>query len=308
MRIANPIYDVVFKYLLDDEKVGKIMLSALLGREVLDLKARATEVRHEVRKEVGPPILILRMDFAATVRMEDGSRKLVLIEIQKAHHPTDVLRFRKYLGSQYSDDNNTFLDGTGRLQALPLVTIYFLGEGLEHTDAPVVRVNRQYVDAATGEEILDPEPFVEALTHESIIIQIDRLKDRRRTELERLLMVFDQGRVEPGTHHHLDIGEEEYPERYREVFRRLYRAIAEKQVRDGMDVEDEYLVHVRSLAEKDQALEERDKALEEKDKALEEKDKVIAEYGREVAETRKSLEEKDRLIGELLGRLERTKP
>jgi len=35
VRIANPIYDVVFKYLLDDEKVARLLLSALLGKEVL---------------------------------------------------------------------------------------------------------------------------------------------------------------------------------------------------------------------------------------------------------------------------------
>jgi len=75
VRIANPIYDVVFKYLLDDEKVARILLSALLGREVLDLKVRAAEVRHEVRREVGPSILVLITDFAATVQMEDGGRK-----------------------------------------------------------------------------------------------------------------------------------------------------------------------------------------------------------------------------------------
>ncbi|MDR3671901.1 MAG: hypothetical protein P4L36_13720, partial [Holophaga sp.] len=36
MRIANPIYDVVFKYLLDDEKVARVVLSALLDKEVLE--------------------------------------------------------------------------------------------------------------------------------------------------------------------------------------------------------------------------------------------------------------------------------
>jgi len=45
VQIANPIYDVVFKYLLDDEKVARLMLSALLGKEVLELEFRPTEVR-----------------------------------------------------------------------------------------------------------------------------------------------------------------------------------------------------------------------------------------------------------------------
>ena len=45
MRIANPIYDVVFKYLLDDEKVARLVLSALLGKEILELAFRPTEIR-----------------------------------------------------------------------------------------------------------------------------------------------------------------------------------------------------------------------------------------------------------------------
>ena len=53
MHIANPIYDVVFKYLLDDEKVARLLLSALLGKEVLELQFRPTEVHHEAAKPDG---------------------------------------------------------------------------------------------------------------------------------------------------------------------------------------------------------------------------------------------------------------
>ena len=31
--IANPIYDVVFKYMMEDERVAKLLLSALLQKE-----------------------------------------------------------------------------------------------------------------------------------------------------------------------------------------------------------------------------------------------------------------------------------
>ena len=303
MRIANPIYDVVFKYLLDDEKVARLLLSALLGREVLELTFRPTEVRHEI----APSVLVLRLDFAATVRLEDGSRKLVLIEIQKAHHPLDVLRFRKYLGAQYSDKANAYTTPSGKTQALPIVTIYFLGEGLELTSAPVVRVNRFYLDAATGEELSITEPFVEALTHDCIVVQIDRLKDRRRTELERLLMVFDQGLMERGNPQFLEILEEDYPEPYREVLRRLLRAYAEKGIRDGMDVEDEYLGtlldHARALAIKNQALAEQNQALAEQNQALAEKDQALAEKDQALAKQDQALEEKDRLLADLRRRL-----
>ena len=305
MQIANPIYDVVFKYLLDDERVAKLLLSALLGREVLDLKYRATEVR----SDLPPSVLILRLDFAATVRLVDGTTKLVLIEIQKAQTPLDVIRFRKYIGAQYMNPDNILTEAGGKRQALPLVTVYFLGEGLDHTDAPVVRVKRQYWDAATEEAIGLPEPFVEALTHDAIIVQINRLKDRRRTELELLLMVFDQTLAASGDAHFLDIREEDYPERYQAVLRRLTRAFAEKKVRDGMDVEDEFL-HIlldkdRVLAESLKALGESLQALGENHRALEEKEKAIGEKDQVIDEKDKLIDEKDKLIEDLKRRLDR---
>ena len=317
MRVANPIYDVVFKYLLDDEKVARIMLSALLGKEVLELQFRANEVRHEVRprprKEdrlpVGPEILVLRLDFTATVRLEDGSRKLVLIEIQKAHNAADVMRFRRYLGSQYAAGENVYLDQDGASQALPIVTIYFLGEGLECIDAPVVRINRHYIDAATGERVAIPDPFVEALTHDCIVVQINRLKNRRRTDLEQLLAVFDQGQTARSDPHILDILEENFPERYREVLRRLLRANAEQGIRDGMDVEDDTLATLHDNARKEDALrkvvEDQARTIDEKDKVLKERDKALQEQDKALKEQGKALAEQALLIAELKRHLER---
>jgi len=294
VRIANPIYDVVFKYLLDDEKVARLVLSALLGKEVLELQFRPTELHQEADKPDGTQLLVLRMDFAATVRLEEGGRKLVLIEIQKARSAWDVQRFRRYLGSSYASPENVYLDPDGKSQALPIVTIYFLGEGLECVDVPVLKINRHYLDLATGDEVLISDPFVEALTHDSIVVQINRLKNRRRTELERLLEVFDQGRASRSDPHLLDILEENFPERHREVLRRLLRAGAEQEVRDKMDVEDDMLAafqdQARESADLRQALEDQVRqsadllqVLGEKDQALEEKDRLIAELKRRLS-------------------------
>ena len=281
MRIANPIYDVVFKYLLDDEKVARLVLSALLGKEVLELQFRPTEVHHEAARPDGTQLLVLRMDFAATVRLEDGGRKLVLIEIQKARSAWDVQRFRRYLGSNYASPENVYLDPRGKKQALPIVTIYFLGEGLECVDVPVLKINRHYLDLATGDEVKITDPFVEALTHDSIVVQINRLKNRRRNDLERLLAVFDQGRASRSDPHLLDILEENFPERHREVLRRLMRAAAEQEVRDKMDVEDDILTafqdQARESADLRQALVEKDQVIEKNAQALEEKDRLIAD-------------------------------
>jgi hypothetical protein len=282
VRIANPIYDVVFKYLLDDEKVARMLLGALLGREILELQFRPTEIR----LESGSSFLVLRMDFAATLRLEDGARKLVLIEIQKAQSPQDVMRFRKYLGAQYANSDNVYQDAAGKEQALPLVTIYFLGEGLAEIDEPVVKVNRHYTDVVSGDVIPCSDPFVEALTHDSIVVQVNRLTNRRRTELESLLMVFDQGQAERSDPHFLDILEENFPERYREVLRRLLRAGAERGVRDGMDVEDDVL-----------------KTLQGKDRELADLRKDAEEARKDAEAARKDLEESRRLIEDLKRRL-----
>jgi hypothetical protein len=321
VRIANPIYDVVFKYLLDDEKVARLMLSALLGKEVLELEFRPTEARLPMESPDGSEWLVLRMDFAARVRLEDGSPRLVLIEIQKANSAWDVQRFRRYLGSSYCNPENSYVDPGGKPQALPILTIYFLGEGLEGLDVPVLKVNRHYLDVATGERVSVADPFVEALTHDSIVVQVNRLKGRRRTDLEQLLAVFDQGQAFHSDPHLLDILEENFPERYRDVLRRLLRAGAEQGIRDGMDVEDDVLAAIQDQARKaaqvieekewiiketKRVLEEKERVLEEQERVLEEKERVLEEQERVLEEKDRVLEEKDKLIADLERRLGRT--
>ena len=36
-KIANPIYDVVFKYLMSDNKIAKLLISDLLGEKSIHL-------------------------------------------------------------------------------------------------------------------------------------------------------------------------------------------------------------------------------------------------------------------------------
>jgi septal ring factor EnvC (AmiA/AmiB activator) len=151
---------------------------------------------------------------------------------------------------------------------------------------------------------------VEALTHDSIVVQINRLKNRRRTELERLLEVFDQGLASRSDPHLLDILEENFPEHHRAVLRRLMRAGAEQEVRDSMDVEDDIMTafqdQARESADLRQALVEKDKVIEKKELALEEKDQVIGKMDQVIEEKDQVIEEKDRLIAELKRRLSRS--
>lgn len=37
MQIANPIYDAVFKYLMEDSQIAKLLISSIIGEKVLSL-------------------------------------------------------------------------------------------------------------------------------------------------------------------------------------------------------------------------------------------------------------------------------
>jgi hypothetical protein len=297
VQIANPIYDVVFKFLMNDEKVAKLLLSAIIGREVVSLEFRPTEHHFPI----GEVLAVLRMDFSARILDEHGNQELIILELQKAKLATDILRFRRYLGEQYSNKENMVREQKPEYpyrKALPILSIYFLGHTLEHVKAPVLRVNRSYIDAATGEQIHEKEEFIESLTHDSIIIQIPYLKGRRRTELEQLLALFDQS-SRTDDHHFLNINEEELPKRYRPLIRRLQKAVADPVIRQTMEAEDdlieEFKDYQRLISEKEKTIEEKEKTIEEKEKTIEEKEKTIEEKEKVIEENRKQIE--DALVG-----------
>ena len=79
VHIANPIYDSVFKYIMEDERIAKTVLSALLKKEVLHVTMRP----HEYANTSRDTLSMFRIDFAATVCEEDGSQQVILIELQK---------------------------------------------------------------------------------------------------------------------------------------------------------------------------------------------------------------------------------
>ena len=185
MLIANPIYDGAFKYLLDDNRIAKLFLSALLGQDIVDLTFRPTEHRSDRETR---SFTVFHIDFAAAIAQPDGSKKLIIIEIQKAKFSTDILRFRKYLGHQYANKDNSYREADGTLKAMPITSIYFLGHSLEHNDDAVIQVVRQYRNHE-GKPLEAKEDFIESLSHDSLVIQIPRLKSRRRSGIESLLSI-----------------------------------------------------------------------------------------------------------------------
>ena len=294
MLIANPLYDVVFKALMQNEKVAKFFIGTLLNQTVdaVEFKPQEFIYTDEIRGNS-----VLRLDFAATIKTETGELKKILIEIQKTKNPVDLMRFRNYLAEQYKKEDTV----NNEKIILPIVTIYILGFNIQNIETPCIKVERNYRDLINNILIDKKNEFIEKLTHDSYVVQVGRITDRYQTKLDKLLSLFeqkyfiDETEITKDFKHTIDTFEIKIaadilhfagtdPEERkkiaseREVWRSIHAMFADK--------EEEYQ---QKLKEKEKALEEKDKAIENKEKALEEKDKAI--------------EEKDKIIEELMKKI-----
>ena len=293
--VANPLYDAVFKYLMEDERIAKTILSALLKKKVVDVKIRRNEYANVTRRE---SISMFRIDFAATVLDEDDKPHLMLIELQKTWLPSETLRFRRYLALQYNNEENMRKEENGKY-AIPMVAIYLLGHCVGDVKEPVVYVNHQAYDY-DGREVKDgmPNPFVESLQHDSIIVQIPLLHGKINNRLEEVLSVFDQTKVADDKKViRVDDKQFEGDDDMEYVVRRLQSAAADPNLRYQMNAEDEFF---KELESRDTLIMEKDKALHEKDKALHEKDKALHEKTEALHEKTEALHEKTEMLRSII--------
>lgn len=263
IHVANPIYDSVFKYIMEDERIAKTMLSALLKKEVVHVTVRP----HEYSNTTRDTLSMFRIDFAATVREREGNEikdRIVLIELQKTWLNTETLRFRQYLGAQYSNKNN-IREAEDKGFAYPMVAVYLLGHRVGNINEPIVYVNHDVFDY-NGNVVEDGnmEPFVESLTHNSIIVQIPLLHGNVNNRLEKVLSVFDQTLVDGDTQQVLKIDEDKFADDndMLYVLHKLTAAAANSEMRQDMNVEDEYY---KAIEDRDTAIMQRDKMLKERD-------------------------------------------
>jgi hypothetical protein len=321
MRIANPIYDVVFKFMMEDKIVAKTFISAIIGEEIVELDFTAQEYtvsvpipiknknNQDTTKKEGAEggefpgcLTVCRLDFLAKIALPGGEYKTVLIELQKAKLKSDIMRFRRYLGRQYQNDNNAY-EVNGETKARQTYCIFLLGYDILRRNHPVIHVDYSSKDATTS-EVLDKEnDFIQSLHHRSWIVQINQLEKHHRNNLDKLLSIFDQNNI-VGNVHILNVEDEEnFPAIYRPIVRRLRMACNNEEMQIQMEMEDDYL---KELQDNERRLEEKDKAIEEQKKineelrsafegqknAFEEQKKINEEQSKAFEEFKKQIEEK----------------
>ena len=293
--VANPLYDAVFKYLMEDDRIAKTILTALLKKKVIDVKIRRNEYANLTRRE---SISMFRIDFAATVLDEDNQPHLMLIELQKTWLPTETLRFRRYLALQYNNEEN-MLKEEHEKYAIPMVAIYLLGHCVGKIEEPVIYVNHHAYnyDGKKVEEGI-PDPFVESLQHDSIIVQIPLLHGRVNNRLEKVLCLFDQTNVADNKKViKVDDKQFEGDNDMEYIVRRLQSAAADPDMRYQMNAEDEFF---KELEARDSLIMEKDGQLKKKDGQLKEKDGQLKEKDGQLKEKDGQLKEKDEMLRKMI--------
>jgi hypothetical protein len=281
---------------MSDSRVAKSFLSAIIGEQIVDLAFTTTEYvlkpgtdRSLVDRTL-EQITVCRFDFAAKIETGQGDFKTVIIELQKAKFATDIMRFRRYLGTMYQSAENT--SDSKRVKARQIYCIYLLNYEIGLSDSPVIKVDYTVSDLTTGKPLNARNEFISSLNHKSWIIQVRQLKEKRRNELENLLSIFDQDSiVDDG--HILKVDEDQFPDVYRHIIRKLREAYESRKVREEMQMEDDY---INELLMKDALIAEQAQTIVDKDQKIDEDQKVLAEQ-------KQALADKDREIAELKQRL-----
>ncbi len=273
--------------MMENERVAKFFIGTLIEQQIEAIEVKPQEFTYT---DGLAGLAVFRLDYIATLKTETGELKKVLIEIQKAKNQIDLMRFRRYLGEQYKKED-TFKN---KKVILPITTIYILGFTLPEIETACIKVERKYRDLINKTIIEKKSEFVEKLTHDSYIVQVDRITNRYQTRLDKLLSFFEQNNFVDDTKitkqyshladnedvklmteilHHSGTNPEErlQLEKEQEAWRSVNAMFADKE-NELMDL----------ISEKDKALSEKDKALSEKDEALSELQKTIADLKRKL--------------------------
>jgi len=306
MIIANPIYDTVFKRLMENKRIASFFVETLIGEQIEEIamvpqeytyyhtKSKKKKEDESDRKDDWEVLSIIRFDFVATIRNANGENKKVLIEIQKSNKSTDLLRFRTYLGEQYKRMDMVEVASGKVEKALPIICIYLLGFTLPEIKVPAIKVNRTYIDMISQTEIEQKSEWIDSLTHDGYFVQIPLVKGKPRTSLEKLLSVFEQQSFIDDKKTTKDY---EYPiddDNVKTIVEMLRHAAADAKTRREMEDawwadlnEKEYERMGKDLEEKKKIIAEKDKTIEEDKKSLAEKDRLLAEKEREIAELKR---------------------
>ena len=306
IEIANPLYDVVFKQLMENNRVAAYFIESFIGEKIENLTLVTTEIpvlkwskKYEKMNLTEEELerlknhTVIRLDFAATIKTAGGDYKKVLIEIQKARDTDDVERFRQYLAENYKRKDSINKNNKSVKTHIPIITIYLLGFNLSETDVIAFRIGRSYYNLIEKTSMNVKVAFAELLTHDSYMVQLGRITGKMKTRMEKVLSVFEQ-------RYFVDSKKKttkKYPHTTEDQTVQLMLQILEHAAADPelrAEIEEEWISH--DLMNK--MVGDRDKKLKEKDKTIAKNEKTITNLKKARAEDKKTISQQGKTISQ----------
>ena len=177
-----------------------------------------------------------------------------------------------------------------------MIAVYLLGHKVGDIEEPVLYVKHKALDY-DGNHVTKgiPDPFVDSLTHDSIIVQIPRLRGHVNNRLDEVLSVFDQSQKEMGNHQVLSVDEDKFNGdlEMMHILHRLITAASDSKLRQDMNVEDEFF---SAIENRDTAILQRDKKIASQQEILDSQDKKIATQDKKIATQDKKIATQDKKI------------
>jgi len=315
--IPNPIYDVVFKYLMEDNQSAMIILSTLINEKIKKLTFEPVSHTEKIQDpKTDKTIKLFHLDFTALIEKSDGKEELIMIEIQKANKAEDIFRFKRYISTNFQrkQENEIINPRTQAVEKINkpirLIPIFILNFRIENEiNDLIIRTNREKIGIFKEKKLINDNEFIDHLSFDIWVIQLPNLgkiektdyeNDEYKTKLYSLLKLFDQEAQNKNNKHRLLIIKKLFPKFLERVIERLKSADADNpDLEEQMNAEDEYLAELikrdNEISYFRQELEKTTIELEKERELSLQKDKMILDLAKTLKESGKTAEEIQKL-------------
>ena len=246
MLVANPIYDIVFKYLMEDERIARTILSALLKKDVISVVVRPHEYTG--------------VQYSNPKNMVDGHALPTVAVYLLGHKVGDIEEPVLYVHHRSYDYNGNIVT-----KGLPNAFV----DSLTH-DSIIVQIPRLHgqinnrLDMVLS--IFDQSRKDEYDEH---VLRLDEQVYASDRDMEHILHRLTMAAADADMRHNMNV-EDEY-------FSVIEKRDTEILLKDKQIAEKNVQLAEKNvqLAEKEVQLKEKDDKLKEKDDKLKEKDDLL---------------------------------
>lgn len=250
MTIANPLYDTIFKKLMENDRAAKFFIGTLLEQNIHALQVITQEFPNPKDVDKSSAVTIgskdqqsqevsakdfFQLDFIATILTDTGEPEKVHVEIQKIKNFIEPKLLSNFQAVHYNR-KGTF---DYEKRKLPSITIYILGFNLPDIESACIKLEQTYEDLISNKRINHKIDFIEKLSQDCYIVQVNRITDRFETSLDKLLSVFEQSNFLDGRKLMKDFNHAIDEENIKLMIDILHHASIDPEQRKMMEVEEE---------------------------------------------------------------------